>query len=163
MMDSLFRPESEHVMNVTDLTRQIKAQLEESFTRLWVRGEVSNLRRQSSGHIYFSLKDSESQLPCVLFARDAVRQSFDLSDGMEVILLGNLSVYEPHGRYQLIAKIILQSGQGQLQIEFERLKRKLAAEGLFEKGRKRMLPIFPMRTAVITSPTGAAIQDFITG
>lgn len=160
-MDSLFRPNSEHVLNVTELTRQIKAQLEETFIQIWVRGEVSNLRRQSSGHIYFSLKDSESQLPCVLFARDAIQQGFDLTDGMEVLLFGNLSVYEPHGRYQLIAKIALQSGQGQLQMEFERLKRKLATEGLFEKERKRPLPILPRRIAVVTSPTGAAIRDFL--
>jgi exodeoxyribonuclease VII large subunit len=161
MINSLFRPESEQVLNVTELTRQIKVQLEDTFTQIWVRGEVSNLRRQSSGHVYFSLKDSESQLPCVLFARDAIQQGFDLADGMEVIVFGNLSVYEPHGRYQLIAKIALQSGQGQLQLELERLKRKLAAEGLFEKERKRSLPMVPMRIAVITSPTGAAIRDFL--
>ena len=161
MMDSLFRPNSEQVLNVTELTRQIKVQLEENFVQIWVRGEVSNLRRQSSGHVYFSLKDSESQLPCVLFSRDAIQQGFDLANGMEVMLFGNLSVYEPHGRYQLIAKIALQSGQGQLQLEFERLKRKLAAEGLFEEERKRQLPILPRRIAVITSPTGAAIRDFL--
>ena len=160
-MDFLFRPKSEQVLSVTELTRQIKVQLEETFIQIWVRGEVSNLRRQSSGHVYFSLKDSESQLPCVLFARDAIQQGFDLADGMAVVLFGNLSVYEPHGRYQLIAKIVLQSGQGQLQMEFERLKRKLAAEGLFEKERKQPLPILPRRIAVITSPTGAAIRDFL--
>ena len=160
-MDSLFIPKSEQVLNVTELTRQIKVQLEETFTRIWIRGEVSNLRLQSSGHVYFSLKDSESQLPCVLFARDAVRQGFDLNDGMEVVVFGNLSVYEPHGRYQLIAKIVLQSGQGQLQLEFERLKRKFAAEGLFDKERKKPLPVLPRRIAVITSPTGAAIRDFL--
>ena len=121
-MNSLFRPESEQVLSVTDLTRQIKLQLEDSFTQLWVQGEVSNLRKQSSGHVYFSLKDAKSQLPCVLFARDAAQQGFELKNGINVILFGNLSVYEPHGRYQLIAKIALQSGQGQLQLEFERLK-----------------------------------------
>lgn len=160
-MNFLFRPESEHVLSVTDLTRQIKGQLEESFTQQWVRGEISNFRKQSSGHIYFSLKDSQSQLPCVLFARDAIQQDFDLADGMEITLFGNLSVYEPHGRYQLIAKVALQSGQGQLQLQFEQLKRKLAAEGLFEKERKRALPCIPLRIAVITSPTGAAIRDFL--
>lgn len=160
-MDSLFCPNSEQVLSVTELTRQIKAQLEETFIQIWVRGEVSNLRRQSSGHVYFSLKDADSQLPCVLFARDALQQGFDLDDGMEVIVFGNLSVYEPHGRYQLIAKIALQSGLGQLQLEFDRLKRKLAAEGLFEKEWKQSLPKFPKRIAVITSPTGAAIRDFL--
>ena len=160
-MNLPFLPDSEQVLSITELTRQIKVHLEDRFTQLWVQGEVSNLRRQSSGHVYFSLKDSASQLPCVLFARDAVRQDFDLADGMEVMLFGNLSVYAPHGRYQLIAKIALQSGQGQLQLAFEHLKRKLAAEGLFEKERKKPLPAVPTRIAVITSPTGAAIRDFL--
>ena len=160
-MDLLFSPTPEHVLNVTDLTRQIKSRLEGDFTRIWVRGEVSNLRRQNSGHVYFSLKDSGSLLPCVLFARDAARQGLYLKDGMSLLLFGSLSVYEPHGRYQLVAKIALQSGQGQLQLEYERLKRKLAGEGLFEKDRKQPLPILPMRIAVITSPSGAAIRDFL--
>jgi len=160
-MDLFFSPASENVLKVAELTRQIKSMLEEDFTRIWVQGEVSNLRRQSSGHVYFSLKDAESQLPCVLFSRDATQQSFDLADGMSVILFGNLSVYEPHGRYQLIAKAALQSGQGQLQIEYERLKRKLADEGLFASEHKKALPTLPIRIAVITSPTGAALQDFL--
>lgn len=161
MFDNLLTPNPDQVLKVTALTRLIKGQLEENFARVWVQGEVSNLRKQSSGHVYFSLKDSGSQLPCVLFARDAARQSFELQDGMEVILLGDLSVYEPHGRYQLIGKIAIQSGEGRLQIEFERLKRKLAAEGLFESERKKPLPVLPKRVAVITSPTGAAVRDFL--
>jgi exodeoxyribonuclease VII large subunit len=135
--------------------------LEGRFSQFWVQGEVSNLRRQSSGHVYFSLKDKRSQLPAVMFARDASRQSFNLEDGMELKLFGDLSVYEPHGRYQMIAKIAIQSGEGRLQIEFERLKRMLAAEGLFDADRKRSLPLLPKRIAVVTSPTGAAVQDFI--
>jgi len=161
MMDDLFMPAAEEVLDVTALTRLIKQQLEGRFGRIWVRGEVSNLRRQSSGHIYFSLKDAGSQLPCALFARDAVRQSFELEDGMEVMLLGDISVYEPHGRYQLIAKIAVRSGEGRLQLEYEKLKRKLAAEGLFDPDRKQALPRLPRRVAVITSPTGAALRDFL--
>jgi len=161
MLDNRSKPASDQVLKVTELTRQIKAQLEGRFTQLWVQGEVSNLRRQSSGHVYFSLKDAGSQLPCVLFARDAAQQGFELRDGMEVLLFGSLSVYAPHGRYQLIAKMTVQSGQGQLQMEFERLKRTLAAEGLFAKDRKRPLPALPLRIAVITSPTGAAVRDFL--
>lgn len=161
MMDELLMPDAEEVFDVTGLTRLIKTQLEGRFGRIWVRGEVSNLRRQSSGHSYFSLKDAGSQLPCALFARDAARQNFKLEDGMEVVLLGDISVYEPHGRYQLIAKVAIQSGEGRLQLEFERLKRKLAAEGLFESGRKQGLPRLPRRIAVITSPTGAAVRDFL--
>lgn len=161
MLDDLLRPSQDQVLQVTDLTRQIKQQLEGRFTQFWVQGEISNLRRQSSGHVYFSLKDRNSQLPAVLFARDAARQGFQLEDGMEVMLFGDISVYEPHGRYQMIAKVAIQSGSGRLQIEFERLKRKLATEGLFDSDRKRPLPIFPKKIAVITSPTGAAVKDFL--
>lgn len=161
MLDDPNTPASEKVLKVTELTRYIKAQLEGRFTQLWVQGEISNLRRQSSGHVYFSLKDAGSQLPCVLFAGDAMQQGFELQDGMEVLLFGSLSVYAPHGRYQLIAKRAIQSGLGQLQIKFERLKRTLAAEGLFDKARKRRLPALPMRIAVVTSPTGAAVRDFL--
>jgi len=161
MLDSLMTPPPEQVLKVTALTRLIKGQLEENFARVWVRGEVSNLRKQSSGHVYFSLKDAGSQLPCALFARDAARQSFELEDGMEVLLLGDITVFEPHGRYQLIAKVAIQSGEGRLQMEFERLKRKLAAEGLFEAERKRPLPVLPRKIAVVTSPTGAAVRDFL--
>lgn len=161
MIDELMLPPADQILKVTSLTRLIKGQLEENFGRIWVQGEISNLRKQSSGHIYFSLKDDGSQLPCALFARDAARQSFELKDGMEVVLLGDISVYEPHGRYQLIAKIAIQSGEGRLQLEFERLKRKLASEGLFDAERKKPLPVLPQRIAVITSPTGAAIRDFL--
>jgi len=161
MLDSLMTPPPEQVLEVTALTRLIKGQLEENFSRVWVKGEVSNLRKQSSGHIYFSLKDAGSQLPCALFARDAARQSFELQDGMEVLLLGDVSVFEPHGRYQLIAKIVIQSGEGRLQLEYERLKRKLAAEGLFDTEHKKPLPTLPQKIAVITSPTGAAVRDFL--
>ena len=161
MLDSLITPPPEQVLEVTALTRLIKGQLEENFSRVWVKGEISNLRKQSSGHIYFSLKDAGSQLPCALFARDAARQSFELQDGMEVLLLGDVSVFEPHGRYQLIAKIVIQSGEGRLQLEYERLKRKLAAEGLFDTEHKKPLPTLPQKIAVITSPTGAAVQDFL--
>ena len=161
MQDDLLSPPADQILGVTAVTRQIKRLLEGSFRQLWVQGEISNLRRQSSGHLYFSLKDSGSQLPCVLFARDAARQSFELRDGMEVQLLGDLSVFEPHGRYQLIAKIAIESGLGRLQLEFEHLKRKLASEGLFERDRKQSLPVIPRRIAVITSPSGAAIRDFL--
>ena len=161
MLDSLITPPPEQVLKVTALTRLIKGQLEENFSRVWVKGEVSNLRKQSSGHLYFSLKDAGSQLPCALFARDAARQSFELQDGMEVLLLGDVSVFEPHGRYQLIAKIVIQSGEGRLQLKYERLKRKLAAEGLFDADHKKPLPALPRKIAVITSPTGAAVRDFL--
>lgn len=161
MLDDFLKPSAEHVLQVSQLTRLIKGQLEGRFKQVWVQGEVSNLRRQSSGHVYFSLKDAGSQLPCVLFARDAQRQSFQLEDGMELLLFGDLSVFEPHGRYQLITKIAIQSGEGRLQIEFERLKKKLSAEGLFDASCKKSIPSPPRRIAVITSPSGAAVRDFL--
>lgn len=161
VMDELMTPASEDVLAVKDLTRRIKRLIEAELGRVWVRGEVSNLRRQGSGHVYFSLKDEGSQLPCVFFARDAAQQSFELEDGMELILFGELSVYEPHGRYQLIGKIAIRNGEGRLQLEYERLKRKLAAEGLFDSERKKPFPLLPSRIAVITSATGAALRDFL--
>lgn len=161
MSDLNFQPDAEQVLDVSALTQQIKRLLEGSFTQVWVRGEISNCRIQSSGHVYFSLKDKGSQIPCVLFARDAARQGFELRDGEAVTLFGDLAVYAPHGRYQLITKIALHSGAGHLQIEFERLKRALAKEGLFDAERKRSLPPLLCRIAVITSPTGAALRDFL--
>ena len=160
-MDEWLRPEAAEVRQVTDLTRQIKASLENNFSRIWVQGEVSNLRRQSSGHLYFSLKDAGSQLPCVLFERDAARQDFVIEEGMELLLLGDISVYLPHGRYQLVAKIALQAGLGRLQAQFEQLKQNLQKEGLFEPSRKKPLPALPQNIAVVTSPTGAALRDFL--
>ncbi|CAI8262303.1 MAG: Exodeoxyribonuclease 7 large subunit [Opitutia bacterium UBA7350] len=161
MPDLNFQPDAEQVLEVSALTRQIKRLLEGSFTQVWVRGEISNCRVQSSGHVYFSLKDSGSQIPCVLFARDAARQDFELHDGEAITVFGDLAVYTPHGRYQLIAKIALHAGEGRLQIEFERLKRALATEGLFDSEHKQPLPAFPKQIAVITSPTGAALRDFL--
>lgn len=161
MLDMQFQPAPEEILEVSALTQQIKRLLEGSFRQVWVRGEVSNCRKQSAGHVYFSIKDAGSQLPCVLFARDAAQQDFEIEDGQEILIFGDLSVYKPHGRYQLVAKIALHSGQGQLQLEFERLKRKLAAEGLFDKERKSVLPTLPKRIAVVTSPTGAALRDLL--
>ncbi|NCG08605.1 MAG: exodeoxyribonuclease VII large subunit [Verrucomicrobia bacterium] len=156
-----FQPDASQVLDVTALTHQIKRLLEGSFTQVWVRGEVSNCRKQSSGHIYFSLKDNGSQIPCVLFARDAARQEFELCDGDALTVLGDVAVYAPHGRYQLIVKIALHSGEGRLQVELDRLKRTLASEGLFDAELKKELPTLPQRIAVITSPTGAALRDFL--
>lgn len=156
-----FQPDASEVLEVTALTHQIKRLLEGSFTQVWVRGEISNCRKQSSGHVYFSLKDNGSQIPCVLFARDAARQDFELRDGEAITVFADIAVYAPHGRYQLIVKIALHSGEGRLQVELERLKRTLANEGLFDAELKKELPALPRRIAVITSPTGAALQDFL--
>lgn len=151
----------ERVDSVSQLNQRIKLLLEGEFRGVWVRGEISNLRRQSSGHCYFSLKDADSQISAVLFRGNAARQSIDLRDGMQVLAYGEVSVYEPRGTYQLIVRVVTDDGAGRLQQEFERLKRKLSDEGLFDPERKRALPPLPVTVGFITSPTGAAIQDFL--
>ncbi len=161
-LDSAHDPATpETILGIGELTRRIKSLLEGNIPPCWVRGEISNLRKQSSGHIYFTLKDRDSQLPCVLFKQDALRCSVDMSDGRQIILFGSLSVYEPHGRYQFIGREVVEDGAGRLQAEFERLKKKLAAEGLFEKERKKPLPRLPHTVGIVTSPTGAALKDFL--
>lgn len=151
----------EETCTVSEYTRRIKRLLEGSVGPEWIKGEVSNFRRQASGHLYFSLKDEGAQLPVVMFRGNAAGLDFELDNGVEIVVYGELSVYEPHGRYQLIARSAIASGQGRLHREFERLKKKLFEEGLFDKERKRPLPLAPQRVAFITSPSGAAIQDFI--
>lgn len=149
------------ILSVTALNQRVKAVLQRSIPPGWIRGEVSNLRRQSSGHIYFSLKDEKSQVSAVAFRGNAERLGLDLRDGMQVVVYGEISVYEPRGTYQLIVRAAIEDGVGRLQMEFERLKKQLAAEGLFESERKKPLPDLPATIGVITSPTGAAVQDFL--
>ena len=149
------------VFSVTRLTRHIADLLEEGIGSVWVEGEISNLRVQSSGHSYFTLKDASSQLSCVLFARTASGIGIRLRDGQQVQLQGKIGVYEPRGQYQLIVRLVQEKGVGMLQARFEELKRRLDAEGLFAPERKRPLPRFPGRIGVVTSPTGAAIRDFL--
>jgi exodeoxyribonuclease VII large subunit len=149
------------VRTVTEFTREVKELLEGGVRPGWIRGEVSNLRAQSSGHVYFSLKDAGAQLSCVLFRGDAARQSVVLRDGMAVLAYGEVSVYEARGQYQLIVRALIEHGAGRLQQELEKLKQRLAAEGLFDPARKQPVPLRPRTIGFITSPTGAAVQDFI--
>jgi len=150
------------ILTVSELTRTIRDILEGRIGDVWVEGEISNYRKQSSGHHYFTLKDDRSQIACVMFARSYGAQAqIPLSDGMKVQAYGRVSVYEARGQYQLIVQLVQSKGQGLLQARFEALKRKLLAEGLFEKDRKRALPKFPRRVALVTSPTGAALQDML--
>lgn len=146
--------------SVTEFTRRVKALLEGGLRPGWVRGEVSNLRIQASGHVYFSLKDSGAQLRAVMFRGDAARQTTRLREGGQVVVYGEVSVYEARGEYQLIVRAVVDDGVGRLQREFEALKARLAAEGLFAKERKRALPRLPRVVGFVTSPTGAAVQDF---
>ena len=150
------------IHSVTELTRRIRELIERGIGEVWVEGEISNHRRQASGHQYFTLKDNLCQLPCVLFSGGAAAlHGVKLSDGQRVQALGILSVYEPRGQYQMTVRLIRGLGQGSLQAKFEALKQKLAAEGLFDTRRKRPLPRFPRRVGLVTSPTGAAIRDFL--
>ena len=151
----------DRIETISQLTRRVKETLESGFAGIWVRGEISNFRRQSSGHCYFSLKDSGSQLPAVLFRGDALRQTTQPRDGMQVVAYGDLSVYEPRGAYQMIVRVLSDDGAGRLRQEFEHLKTKLAAEGLFDSDRKQPLPAMPRVIGFITSPSGAAVRDFI--
>ena len=147
--------------SVSEFTRRVKVLLEGGIKPGWVRGEVSNLRVQSSGHVYFSLKDADAQLPAVMFRNAALQQSVKLRDGQQVVAFGRLSVYPPHGKYQLVVDAVIEDGVGRLQQEFERLKRQLADEGLFAPEKKRPIPMMPATVGFVTSPTGAAVQDFI--
>src|SRR5205809_7466938 len=133
------------VLTVSELTTQLKRLLEKSIGLVWVTGEVTNLRVQSSGHIYFTLKDANAQLNCVLFRGESVQNRDLLQDGQKLILQGDLTVYEPRGQYQLVVRAVELQGVGALQLAFERLKRKLQAEGLFAPERKRSLPKYPQR------------------
>lgn len=152
--------QDEGVETVSKVTRRIKSLLETGVNPGWIQGEVSNLRRQSSGHTYFVLKDAGAQLSCVLFRGDGARQTVKLQDGQQVLLAGRISVYEARGQYQLIVRSIKEDGVGRLQREFEALKLRLAEEGLFDQDAKKSLPPLALKVGIVTSPTGAAVQDF---
>jgi len=156
--------ERRFVFTVKQLTQYVKALLgqDRALQDVWVRGEVGDLVRHGSGHVYFTLKDEYSQLRCVLFREEASYVSFDLAAGMQVAARGAVTVYEPRGQYQLVVRELEEAGLGDLYLAFERLRRKLAAEGLFDADRKRPLPAFPRTIALLTSPDGAAVHDVLT-
>ena len=153
--------EERSIYSVSELTRKIRNLLEYKIGEVWVEGEISNLRKQASGHQYFTLKDANSQLSCVLFRGNASKMALDLNDGQEIEVRGDLSVYEPRGNYQLIVRNAQLKGQGSLQLQFEALKKKLNAEGLFKEETKSSIPSFPDTICIVTSPTGAAVRDMI--
>lgn len=149
------------VLTVSAITRRIKGQLEGEFRQVWVQGEISNFKAHTSGHFYFSLKDRGAQINAVMFKGANSRLKFRPESGMEVVVRGKITVYEPRGNYQLFCETMEPVGAGALQQAFEQLKKKLSDEGLFATERKKSLPPFPKKVAVITSPTGAAIQDIL--
>ena len=149
------------VLTVAELTRAIRGTLETRFGAVWVQGEISNYKQHPSGHQYFTLKDSRAQIACVIFRNAPLSIRQPLADGAQVQVYGNVSVFEARGQYQLSVEIVQPRGLGLLQAKFEALKRKLEAEGLFDPARKKMLPKFPKRIGIITSPSGAAIRDIL--
>ena len=149
------------VLRVSEAVAAARALLETTYASVWIRGEVSNLKRHSSGHFYFTLKDDAAQLRCAMFKASNRRLKFRLEDGLEIIAGGRLSIYTARGDFQMVVEVLEPAGLGALQLAVEQLKRRLAAEGLFDPARKRPLPDFPRRIAVVTSPTGAAIRDIL--
>jgi exodeoxyribonuclease VII large subunit len=155
------KPSERRVYSVSEITREIKITLEEGFPPLWIEGEISNFKKHSSGHSYFSLKDSEAQIGCVMWRGRNQNLIFEPADGLKVLVFGSLSVYERQGRYQVDVVRLQPAGVGELQMAFEVLKRRLEEEGLFDPAHKKLLPAFPERIGVVTSPTGAAIRDIV--
>jgi len=162
MLMAARQPEPDpEVLTVSEVTRQIKDSLEGNFPDTWVQGEISNLKRATSGHLYFTLKDAGAQLGAILWRSGAARLKFDLHDGLEVIAAGAIEVYEARGTYSLVVNRLAPVGMGGLELAFRQLFEKLQAEGLFDPARKRGLPMFPRRIALVTSPTGAAVRDML--
>ncbi|MCP4650766.1 MAG: exodeoxyribonuclease VII large subunit [PVC group bacterium] len=158
-MNDLFT--EKQIFKVSEITRDIRTILEDSFSGVWIEGEISGLQIPQSGHMYFTLKDSKAQLRCVFFKRANSNLDFTLEDGLACVLFGRVSVYDARGQYQLIVEKAEPKGKGALQLKFEQLKKKLAEEGLFEQARKRPIPFLPQKIGVVTSPTGAAIRDIL--
>ena len=152
---------NEKFFTVSEITKGIKTSLEHKFSNIGILGEISNVRKPSSGHVYLTLKDKNSQLQAVVFRNSASRIKFELKDGMEVVSFGSVTVYEPRGQYQLIINKIEPKGIGALQLAFQQLKEKLEKEGLFDHAHKKDIPFIPKKIGIVTSPTGAAIKDIL--
>src|SRR5919197_371115 len=157
----LFSQVRPRAMGVGELTRLLRAQVEPRFRDVWVAGEVSNYRRQSSGHLYFALKDDEASIAAVVWTSQARRVKFALEDGLEVVARGFVEIYPPHGKYQLVVQEVEPRGAGAQALWLQQLKERLQKDGLLDPARKRSLPFVPRRVGVATSPTGAALRDFL--
>jgi exodeoxyribonuclease VII large subunit len=152
---------TQDIWTIAQLTRRVKNLLEDGIGAVWSTGEISNWRVAASGHAYFTLKDAESQIDAVMFRGKLSRLKFEPDNGLEVIAFGQITVYERRGNYQIVLEEMQPKGVGALQLAFEKLKRKLEAEGIFEERHKKPLPMLPKRIGVVTSPTGAAIRDIL--
>ncbi len=162
MTDLLSLSPAQSAISVSELNRQVKTLLEQGLAKLWVEGEISNLARPASGHLYFSLKDESAQIRCAWFRQRQRGTSIHLKNGDQVLAFGRVSIYEARGDYQLIVEQLEDAGEGELRRRFEALKKKLSAEGLFDEEEKQDLPELPERIGVVTSPSGAAVRDIIT-
>jgi exodeoxyribonuclease VII large subunit len=156
-----FRPPERRVWTVRDLVASVRTHVEREYSDAWVQGEISNLRAQNSGHLYFTLKDENSQISVVMFRSSARLLRFRPADGMQVVVRGRVTVYEDRGQLQIIAEYVEPKGAGALQIAFEQLKAKLEAEGLFEASRKKVIPALPSAIGIVTSPQAAALRDIL--
>ncbi len=162
MSDLLDQGPQQTAISVSELNRQARVLLEQGIARLWVSGEISNLSRPASGHVYFSLKDDKAQVSCAFFRQRQRGPTIGLKDGDQVLVFGRVSIYEARGNYQLIVEQIEAAGEGELRRRFEALKKKLAAEGLFDEELKRPMPDVPRHIGIVTSPSGAAVRDILT-
>lgn len=162
MSDLLTENPQQSAVSVSELNRMARSLLEQGIARLWVEGEISNLARPASGHVYFSLKDDSAQIRCAFFRQRQRGPTINLKDGDQVLAFGRVSIYEARGDYQLIVEQVEAAGEGELRRRFEALKKKLAAEGLFDEDLKQPVPELPQRIGVVTSPSGAAIRDILT-
>jgi exodeoxyribonuclease VII large subunit len=158
---NFMKQDSKVVLTVSALTNQVKETLGEAFADVWVQGEISDLTRAGSGHVYLALKDDEARISAVMWRNVAQRLRFELEEGTEVVCNGSIDVYPPRGSYQLNIRQIVPVGVGALQLAFQQLHKKMSVEGLFDPNRKRPLPRFPQRIGLVTSPQGAAIRDFL--
>jgi len=159
--ETFLKQKTEKLFTVSEITRKIRASLEYDFSNISIVGEISNIRKPSSGHVYLTLKDKNAQLQAVVFRNTANKIKFELKDGMEIISFGSITVYEPRGQYQIIIDQIEPKGIGALQLAFQQLKEKLEKEGLFDVSRKKPIPFIPQKIGIVTSPTGAAIKDIL--
>ena len=149
------------IPSVSELTEKIKTLIESNFIDILVEGEASNVKKSANGHIYFTLKDSNAQIPCVIWRNTIQRNAIQLTDGQHIVIGGDVQVYAPHGRYQMIVHLVQQAGIGKLQQAFEELKAKRNAEGLFDNVHKKQIPKYPRKIGVVTSKTTAAFQDIL--
>jgi exodeoxyribonuclease VII large subunit len=154
-------PSGRHIYTVSEITRDIRSILKNTFSEVWVEGEVTGFSAASSGHFYFSLKDEQAIIPAAMFSRANKALPFKLENGLKVLCWGSVDVYGPRGQYQLIAERVEPQGIGARALAFEQLKKKLLAEGLFDSARKRPLPYMPFRVGIVTSATGAAVRDIL--